>query len=225
MNPTIVESRRLRLRSSSTIRRRSRRPRAASRRSAVYFAISRSLVGEVDAVPAVALVADPHGLPLIVLRCIGHRLRRDERLVAIAALVPLRGDEVGVHGLVRQIENKRAAGGAGVQPFRGVVGQRVGDIAPLRDLAPVDVQPVGVRQVRTLSAEADPVVEPRLGRIAVGAHVPLPDEGRVIPGLLSVAGRRCPGGTGSDCRQPDGGGHGSVRPRPGSRAKGRVTAV
>ena len=107
-------------------------------------------------------------------------------LSRVAALVPLGGHEVGVDGLVREVEEERPIGAALFQPVERVVGELVGDVAALRHRLAVDVEAVRAREVRALAAEADPAIEAGLRRIAVAAHVPLADERGLVAGLLQI---------------------------------------
>ena len=98
----------------------------------------------------------------------------------------LGGDELGVHGLVRQVEKERPILAALLQPVDRVIGQLVGDVAALRHRFAVDVEAVLAGKVRALTAKADPAVETGLRRIAVATHVPLADERRLVAGLLQM---------------------------------------
>ena len=60
----------------------------------------------------------------------------------VAPLVPLGRHEIGVHRLVRQVQEERPSLGALAEPLEGVVGQLVGDVALLRHALAVDVQAV-----------------------------------------------------------------------------------
>ena len=144
------------------------------------------MVRKVHAVPAVALVAHPHGLAVVVARRVRHRRRRRERLVRVAALVPLGGHEVRMDRLVRQVEEERPLPAPALQPVDGVVGELVGDVAALRHGLAVDVEPVARRQIGALPSETHPPIEPGLRRIALAAHVPLAHKGGVVPGGLQV---------------------------------------
>src|SRR5262249_44858636 len=54
-----------------------------------------------------------------------------------------------------QVKHERLVALAPVQPFQRVIGQFVGDVALLRDALAIDIETVGVRQVRALPFETD----------------------------------------------------------------------
>ena len=110
------------------------------------------------------------------------------------------GTKSGVHGLVREIRKNGLSRDVLPSQSMRVVGELVGDVALLRDALAVDVEHrgAGAWQVRALAAEADPVIEAGLRRVALAAHVPLADQRRLVAGLSAATGRKLgsPGGIG-----------------------------
>lgn len=134
-----------------------------------------AVVREVDPVPTVALVVYPGGAVARHLTRRGHGGGEDEAGLAVAALVALGGDEIGMHGLVGKVQEKGLILLSCAEPLEGVVGQLVGDVAPLGHPAAVDVQPGRRWQVTSLSPEAHPVVKAglRLIRLMPICHLPM----------------------------------------------------
>ena len=149
----------------------------------ILGAVEGRVVGVIDAVPAVALGLDPHGP---VGRVGGEGRRGDELLVLEFALVAIGGDELGVNGFVRKIEEIRLL--LLFNELDGVVGEFVGDVAFLRHCFAVDVEAIRAGEVGALAAEGDPPVEAGLGGIGFATHVPLAYEGGFVTGFLEVAG-------------------------------------
>ncbi len=150
------------------------------------------MVGEVDAVPAVALVLRPHRPQFFLARRCAPCCRPFEALAGVAALVTRGRDELRMHGLVREAHKERALGRSLLEPAQRVVGELVGDVALLRDAQAVDVETRLAGQIRALPWEADPMVEATLRRVVlafagdVSAHVPLADERSLVARLLQI---------------------------------------
>ena len=87
-----------------------------------------AVVGEVDAVPAIALVLQPHRLVFVVLGRVGHRLRDRKRLALVTPGVALRRMEHAVHALVREVEEEWFVSRFDllIEPVDRVIGQLVG---------------------------------------------------------------------------------------------------
>ena len=136
--------------------------------------------------PAVALIAHPARTARLLVRRVRLALRRLQARRGQRALVALRRDEVRVDALVRQVHEEGPRLVARLQPVERVVGQLVRDVALLRHLPAVDVQPVGRRQVGALAPEADPAIEPGLRSPIVVPHVPLAEEPGLVAGPLQV---------------------------------------
>src|SRR5260370_27199851 len=145
------------------------------------------VIGVLDAVPTVTLVAHPHGYVLLVYAGSCHGLRKDEFFVFVFTLIFLRRYKVGVHGFVSQVKKVRPVLFLLPQPVQGVIGQDVGDIAALGSVLTVDVQAGACWKVTALAAEAHPTVEAWLGVGGSGAHAPLAKEPsgrtRLLPAL------------------------------------------
>ena len=144
------------------------------------------MVGIVDTVPGVALVLHPHGTVLRHLAFRGHGRRIDELGVLIHSFVPLGRLKLRMHGLMREVQEIGLFLGYGAQPVESVIGELVGDVTLLRHLPAVDVETVGIRQVRALPAEAHPLIEAGLGLVGLGSHVPFADERGLVADLLQV---------------------------------------
>ena len=99
------------------------------------------VIGEIRAMPAVALVAHPHGLAGVVFRRVGHAGRQRNIQVGILVLVALGRLRVGVDRFVAEIEEE----GLGLvtaffQPVHRIVGQFIGDVAGALDDLSVDIE-------------------------------------------------------------------------------------
>ena len=110
--------------------------------------------------------------------------------------MPIRGREIRMHGLVRQIQEERFSAIAPFQPLHRVVGQFVGNVALLRNAVSVDVDRAAVNgEIVALSGETDPVIESRLFFVAVQAHMPLSHIRGLVTGRLQVLRKEAYAGT------------------------------
>ena len=134
--------------------------------------------------PAISLVLHPHRPVLRVRTRFIHRLWRMELLFGIDALMTGGGDEIRMHGLMREVQEVRLFLRDAPQPVERVIGQLVGDVPLLSDMLAVDIQSVLLGKVRALPTEAHPFIESRLRVVAGVPHVPLPDERRLAARAL-----------------------------------------
>ena len=151
----------------------------------VFGDVDLGMIWKINAMPAISLVLHPHG-PCARIDGWRHGRRVGEGRVGVAALVPSGRNEVRVHRLVRQEQHERLVALPALQPLDGVVRQFVGDVALLRHMLAIDVQPVAAGQVGPLALETDPVVEPRLRTVALRPHVPLSNEGGLVACPLQI---------------------------------------
>src|SRR3546814_3456185 len=108
--------------------------------------------------------------------------------VCSSDLMTRRGNEFRMHRLVREMHHPRPLAVARADPVERIFGQLVGDIALLRHIAPVNVQPVGMGHIMALALEAHPMVKAGLGRVGLRAHVPLADEGGLVTRAMKIFG-------------------------------------
>ncbi len=154
---------------------------------------------EIDAVPCVSLVIDPHRLALVIFGRVGGAGRNLEIGPIVQMAVARRRQRVRMDRLVAQIQEERLALVAFLfQPVHGVVGQLIGNIALLRDLLAIHVPHrrfaalhgcIGIaarRIIAPLPPETDPFVKARTRRVDVVAHMPLADEGGLVTRLLQI---------------------------------------
>jgi hypothetical protein len=150
----------------------------------VFTDIEIAVVREFDAVPTVTLILHPHRSAFDACRV--DCLRRHKLLGFITAAMSFGGNKFSVHGFMRQVKHERLLTTAFPEPLERIVRQFISDVTFLRNSLSVNVQSVFVWQIRSLSFEADPVIETGLRMIDVTAHVPLTDERSFVTRALKV---------------------------------------